>query len=226
MGWVGAAPAGCGAIWHGSPLPISSLYFSLCSVGLSGTLRIPNDHGGHATAWPCPPTHVSGYAVAAPLPAFTRLSAEGWSIVLGKGSVCFLLQNVSPRSHRHPAGFPVGLVMPAAPAAIPVNVVCNSGAKGLSKTSMSYSSTSSCTGGHRCRKYVTSLFCSVCLTTRRRALAGQTPHLTRLIQPPVHPIKSTAPNHQPNPASREGFHHIKPPAPSIRPSCCHQVPAE
>lgn len=173
--------------------------------------------GGHATAWPCPPTHVGGCAAAAPLPALTRLSAEGWSIVLGKGSVCFLPQNVSPSSHRHPSGFPVGLVMPAVPGAVPVNVICNSGAKGQSKTSMSYSSTSSRTGGHTCRKYVTSLFCSVCLTTRRRAPAGQAPHLTRLIQPPVHPI----PNHQPNPASREGFHHIKPPAPLIRPSCCH-----
>lgn len=219
---MGAAPAGCGAIWHGSPLPVSSLYFSLCSVGLSGTLGIPNDRGGtrHCLAVP---SHPCGWlCCCCPLPALTRLSAEGWSIVLGKGSVCFPLQNVSPRSHRHPAGFPVGLVMPAVPGAVPVNVVCNSGAKGQSKTSMSYSSTSSRTGGHTCRKYMTSLSCSVCLTTRRRAPAGQAPHLTRLIQPPVHPI----PNHQPNPASREGFHHIKPPAPSIRPSCCHQVPTE
>lgn len=44
-GWMGAAPAGCGAIWPPLDLPVSSLYFSFCYLGLSGALGIPNHHG-------------------------------------------------------------------------------------------------------------------------------------------------------------------------------------
>lgn len=42
---MGAAPAGCGAIWPPLDLPVSSLYFSFCYLGLSGALGIPNHHG-------------------------------------------------------------------------------------------------------------------------------------------------------------------------------------
>lgn len=83
---MGAAPAGCGAIWHGSPLPVSSLYFSLCYVGLSGTLGIPNDHGGTRHRRLAVPSHPCGWrCCCSPPPCLHPALSRGMEHCFGEG---------------------------------------------------------------------------------------------------------------------------------------------
>lgn len=89
---MGAAPAGCGAIWPALDLPVSSLYFSFCYLGLSGALGIPNHHGegrdGAASPSGLPFPSIVMQSPAGRLfcsqPSFSvlaRLSAEGCLLI-------------------------------------------------------------------------------------------------------------------------------------------------
>lgn len=89
---MGAAPAGCGAIWPALDLLVSSLYFSFCYLGLSGALGIPNHHGERRAGAASPSglpfpaivmqSPVGRLVCAQPWCAvLARLSAEGWLLI-------------------------------------------------------------------------------------------------------------------------------------------------
>lgn len=92
---MGAAPAGCGAIWPALDLLVSSLYFSFCYLGLSGALGIPNHHGERrdGAASPAAPSGLPFPSIVMQSPAgwlfcsqpsfavLAQLSAEGWLLI-------------------------------------------------------------------------------------------------------------------------------------------------
>jgi len=86
-------------------------------------------------------------------------------------------------------------------------------------TSMSYLSISRWGGGHGRSKYLSLLFCPVCLKAGVRVFIVQLQGKL-----PVSPGISHQ-NHWPSPAFREGFNHIKSSGPSIRLVCCHKIAA-
>lgn len=81
---MGAAPAGCGAIWPALDLPVSSLYFSFCYLGLSGAFGIPNHHGERrdgaaspASPPPRPPLPINCHAEPGRAAVLHLLSSPG-----------------------------------------------------------------------------------------------------------------------------------------------------